>query len=215
MMKTKKMWVSVALLLLFVMWTVAVKTVGVKAIGPNGSVVGFSVINQYVHNLTGVNFMLYTITDWLGLVPVFVCMCFAILGLIQWIHRGSINKVDRDILLLGGFYVLVIAVYMLFEIIVINYRPVLINGCLEASYPSSTTMLVMCVMPTTVMQLNHRIQNIKLKKFTRAAILAFVIFMVGGRLLSGVHWITDIVGGGLLSAGLVSLYHGLVCWQGV
>ena len=209
----KKLWISLGLLFAFVMWTAAVKLVDLGAIGPNGSIVGFSALNRFVHSLTGVNFTLYTITDWLGLVPVFVCLCFAALGLIQWIRRKSICKVDADILLLGGFYIVVITVYMLFETVVINYRPVLINDFLEASYPSSTTMLVLCVMPTAVLQVNHRIQSRIWKTCINTAILVFIAFMVIGRLLSGVHWFTDIVGGGLLSAGLVLLYHELPCWR--
>ena len=108
--------------------------------------------------------------------------------------------------MLGGFYVAVMAVYVLFEKVVINYRPVLIAGYLEASYPSSTTLLVMCVMPTTIMQLRERIQNGRLKIAASAVLTAFIAFMVTGRLISGVHWLSDIIGGALLSAGLVLLY---------
>ena len=209
-MKKRKIWTSVVLLLLFVLWTIAVKAIDLGAVGPNGSVVGFSAINKFVHDLTDVNFELYNITDWLGLVPVVIGACFAILGFVQWIIRKSVLKVDADILLLGGFYVVVFAIYMLFERVVINYRPVLINGLLEASYPSSTTMLVMCVMPTAMLQVNHRLKSRALKRSINTAILAFVIFMVIGRLLSGVHWITDIIGGALCSSGLVLLYDGLL-----
>ena len=178
----------------------------VQAIGPQDSSVGFAGINAFVHNLTGVHFSLYHLTDWLGLVPVFVCSGFGMLGLIQWVKRKSIRKVDFDILVLGGFYIVTIATYLFFEGVVINYRPVLIGGRLEASYPSSTTMLVMCVMPTAVIQLGSRIKNRKLYKFISYSIVLFVAFMVIGRLLSGVHWFTDILGGILLSAGLVMLY---------
>ena len=97
--------------------------------------------------------------------------------------------------------------YILFEEVVINYRPVLINGFLEASYPSSTTLLVLCVMPTAVMQLNTRIRKETLRKCVAVAIKVFVVFMVMGRLVSGVHWLSDIVGGVLLSMGLVKLYR--------
>ena len=205
----KRLTVSVLLLSAFVLWTVAICFLDVRAIGPQGSFVGFAGINGFVHNLTGVHWGLYYITDWLGLVPIFVCMGFSILGLVQWIKRKSICKVDYDILVLGGFYIVTIAVYLLFESVVINYRPVLIGGSLEASYPSSTTMLVMCVMPTAIMQFGNRIKNKVLRNIIAVAIITFIAFMVIGRLICGVHWFTDIVGGALLSAGLVMMYHSL------
>ena len=208
-MKKKKTWISASLLMMFILWTVLISLVDVQAIGPQSSSVGFATINQFVHNLTGVNLILYTITDWLGLVPIAVAFGFAVLGLVQLIKRKSLLKVDHSIIVLGIFYIVVIAVYILFEIIVINYRPTLINGYLEASYPSSTTMLVMCVMPTAAMQLNHRIKNTILRRGIFISIIAFVAFMVLGRLISGVHWITDIIGGALLSVGLVTAYDAL------
>ncbi len=207
MKRIKKSFVaSICLLTVFVLWTAAICFVDVRAIGPNGSSVGFAGINGFVHRLTGVHFALYYITDWLGLVPIFVCVGFGILGLVQWIKRKSIRKVDSDILVLGGFYVITLASYLFFESVAINYRPVLINGCLEASYPSSTTLLVTCVMPTAIMQLGHRIRNKLFRNITAVAIIAFIAFMAIGRLVSGVHWFTDIVGSALLSAGLVLLY---------
>ena len=203
----KTLWSAVIWLTAFVIWTALLCFVDVKAIGPQGSSVGFATVNGFVHELTGVNWPLYTITDWLGLVPVGFGFGFAVLGLAQWIKRGHIKKVDGSILLLGGFYIAVLAMYILFEEVVVNHRPVLISGYLEASYPSSTTMLVMCVMPTAAMQFNRRIKSNALRRWVAAGIAAFVAFMVIGRLISGVHWFTDIVGGALLSAGLVMLYR--------
>ena len=194
------------LIAVFVLWTVLVSVVDVRAIGPNGSSVGFATLNGYVHDLTGVNMLLYTITDWLGLVPIGVAFGFAGLGLVQWVGRKSLFKVDRSILALGGFYIIVLAMYIFFEIVVINYRPVLIDGYLEASYPSSTTMLVRCVMPTAMMQLHARIKSDVFRRCVLISIAAFTAFMVIGRLASGVHWLTDIIGGALVSAGLVITY---------
>ena len=202
----KRLALGVSLVVAFVLWTILVRFAYVQAIGPDGSSVGFATLNRFVHELTGVNWILYTVTDWLGLVPIAVALGFAILGLVQLIKRKSLWKVDHSILALGVFYIVVMAVYIFFEIVVINYRPTLINGYLEASYPSSTTMLVMCVMPTAAMQLNARIKNTVFRRCTVIAIVAFTAFMVIGRLISGVHWITDIIGGALLSAGLVMLY---------
>lgn len=209
-MKSKKIF-SVGLLSLcsFITWTILVCLVDVSAIGPKGSSVGFSGLNRYVHELTGTNMMLYTVTDWLGLVPIAVALGFAIFGLVQWIKRRRLFAVDRSIFALGGFYIAVITVYIFFEFAVINYRPVLINGYLEASYPSSTTMLVLCVMPTAIMQLCDRIQHSTLKKIVFIFISAFIAFMVIGRIISGVHWISDIIGGVLVSIGLVSIYYAL------
>ena len=206
MKKTKMLWVGAGFIAVFVLWTVLVSLVDVRAIGPNESSVGFATLNGYVHKLTGVNMRLYTITDWLGLVPIGVAFGFVVLGLVQWLRRKSLFKVDRSILALGGFYIVVMAVYVLFEFVVINYRPTLIDGYLEASYPSSTTMLVMCVMPTAIMQLRARIKNNLFRWCVMISISVFTSFMVIGRLVSGVHWITDIIGGALVSAGLVITY---------
>lgn len=194
----------------FVLWTTAVRFIDVKSIGPCGSDVGFATVNAFVHKLTGVHMCLYRITDWLGLVPIFVAAGFAVLGLAQWIKRKSLSGVDYSILVLGGFYIVLIAVYVLFEFVTVNYRPVLIDGRLEASYPSSTTLLVMCVMRTAVIQLNRRINNVLLKKTVSLVITAFIIFMVAGRLISGVHWFTDIVGGVLFSVGFTEMYRYLL-----
>ena len=199
-------WAGVGMLLAFVLWTVSVYFVDVRAIGPQGSAVGFVALNESVHRLTGVNMTLYTVTDWLGLVPIAVAFGFSVFGAVQWGKRKALRKVDRSILLLGGFYVLVMAVYVLFEILVINYRPVLINGSLEPSYPSSTTVLVLCVMPTAMMQLRARIKKNAFRRLGTLAIVAFIAFMVIGRLLSGVHWATDILGGIFFSSGMVLLY---------
>lgn len=199
--------VTIGLFASFILWTVAITILDVQAIGPNGSSVGFATFNGLFHKLTGVHMAIYTITDWLGLIPLCFALGFAILGLVQLIQRKSFLKVDYSILVLGGFYILVIASYLFFEKFVINYRPVLIEGNLEASYPSSTTLLVLCIMPTAMMQLNTRIRNNTTKKVILSLLAIFTAFMVIGRLISGVHWFTDIIGGVLLSTGLVMLYY--------
>ena len=212
-MKTKsrkKFCTAGGLLGAFAIWTAVLRFIDVKSIGPLGSVVGLATLNGFVHDLTGVHLFLYTLTDWLGLIPLIVVMGFAVLGLIQWIRRRSLWKVDADILVLGGFYLAVMAVFVGFECFPVNYRPILIEGVLEASYPSSTTMLTLCVMPTAAMQFNNRMQRKALKRWTVTAITAFTILMVVARLISGVHWFTDIVGGILVSAGLVTLYSSVV-----
>lgn len=203
-------YLAAVLLFAFVLWTLLLGLVDVQAIGPRESRVGFATLNGAFHRLIGTNMTLYAITDWLGLVPIVVALSFAILGLVQWIKRKHLGKVDKDLFALGGFYLVVMGVYVLFEFIVINRRPVLIEGYWEASYPSSTTLLVLCVIPTATMQLHARIKNVLCRRITCFLLLTFTAFMVVGRLISGVHWLTDIIGGALLSAGLVAAYHAAV-----
>lgn len=212
-MKRNKFIAAVSFLAAFVLWTILVCAIDVHPVGPKDSLVGLAGINQWIHSLTGVHFLLYNLTDWLGLVPIGVCIGFAVLGLVQWIDRKHICKVDCDILVLGGFYTITFAGYLLFEFMVINYRPVLINGYLEASYPSSTTMLTICVMTTAGMQLKKRIPNKTISRMVTIATTVFTAFMVIGRFLSGVHWFSDIVGGILLSAGLVMMYCFICQWK--
>lgn len=201
--------IAVGLLAGFVLWTVLLCLVDVQPIGPGASRVGFAALNGLFHHLTGVNMTLYTITDWLGILPLAVVAGFGILGLVQWIRRRSIRRVDRSLLVLGGFYLVVLAVFVLFEVLAINYRPILINGVMEASYPSSTTMLAMCVLPTAAFQLHDRIRHAALRTGVVSILWALTIFMVVCRLLSGVHWLTDILGGGLFGAGMVLGYRAL------
>ena len=156
--------ISIFCLMAFVLLTVLLRLVDVQPIGPNGSSVGFATVNQIVHNFTGINWYFYYITDLLSIIPIFIVIGFAVFGLFQWINRKDIRKVDCDILLLGGFYIVVAAVYLLFETIVVNYRPVLVDGLLEPSYPSSTTMLVLCVMSTALIQIDSRFGKSVLKK---------------------------------------------------
>ena len=205
---------GIVLVAAFAIWTAAIRFIDVQNAGPLGSEVGFATINVWFHRLTGVHMLIYTITDWLGLVPIIICMCFGVLGLVQLIHRRSLLKVDSDILLLGAYYVVVILGYLLFEMVPISYRPILIGGNLEASYPSSTTLLVLSVMPTLKYQSDRRIA----KPVTRKAIAVFVIvfsaFMVLGRLIAGVHWITDIIGSVFFSSGLFMIYRFMAEYSG-
>ena len=198
-----------ALLVMFVIWTCLIQCVDVQSAGQKGTEIGFATFNCWFHRVTGVHMAIYTITDWLGLVPIFVCMTFGGVGFVQLIKRKSLFKVDRDLIFLGIYYVVVICGYLIFEMIPINYRPILIDGMLEASYPSSTTLLVLSVMPTLIFQVNRRSANPVLKEIVRGLTILFSAFMVIGRLIAGVHWFTDIVGAVILSTGLYCLYKAM------
>ena len=206
----KKMLIAVGMFIAFILWTIGVYLINVQPIGPEETTVGFATVNQYIHHFTGVHMALYVITDWLGLVPICFAIGFSILGLCQWIGRRKIGNVDFSLWILGGFYIVVVASYLIFENVIINYRPILIDGNLEVSYPSSTTLLVICVMYTAMLQLQDRIQNKVLNRCTSYIIKAFIAFMVIGRFISGVHWFSDIIGGILLSISLIQTYQAAI-----
>lgn len=194
-------------MLLFGIWTALVRTVNVCPAGETNTEIGFANVNGWFHEWTGVHMGIYRVTDWLSIVPVAVCLYFAFVGAKQLFARKSLRKVDRDLILLGAYYLLVIGAYLLFEQFPVNYRPVFLEGRMEASYPSSTTLLVLSVMPTLAFQARRRAC---LPKTTGTLAALFSAAMVIGRLFCGVHWLTDIVGAVFLSSGLFAGYRAAV-----
>ncbi len=172
---------------LSVIFTILTKLTDVQAIGPQGSTVGFAAINRFVHSLFGVNMLWYHITDWLGLIPVMTAFVFAVVGLVQLIRRRSLRKLDKSLLILSGFYILVIAVYVFFESCVINYRPILMNGSLEASYPSSHTLMTICLMLAAVTECSLLIKSRQCNTVIKILSYAIITMTIIGRLISGVH----------------------------
>ncbi|RGD74483.1 phosphatase PAP2 family protein [Anaerofustis stercorihominis] len=213
MKRVKKSFIcSGILFILFAVFTFMVIKVDVSAAGPNRSMIGLSAINKFFFDGLGVSGIWYKITEVLGAIALLTAFGFGVFGLIQLIKRKSLFKVDKDILLLGGFYLIIIAVYVLFENLTINYRPILIDGNLEASFPSTHTMLAVFIMSTAIYQFHNRIKNKNLRYSAEALSSIVLVLTVVGRLLSGVHWFTDIVSGVLISFAFVMLYYAFVKW---
>ena len=207
--KKRNFLISGILLLIAITFTILVKVVDVKQIGVNNSSIGFATLNQFIFETTGVNMIWYHITDWLGLIPVFMAIVYAFIGLIQLIKRRSIFKVDKEIILLGLYYIIVIALYVFFEKVIINYRPILMNGFLEASYPSSHTLMTICICGSSIL-INKKLFNNKITKVINYLLIIIITITVVGRLISGVHWFTDIIGGILISSGLLMTFYSLL-----
>lgn len=190
-----------------IIYTLLVKYIDVQAIGPNDSLVGFATINNFMFNLTGVNMLWYDITDWWGFVPLFIAFIYAIIGFIQMIKRRSILKVDKEILGLGVYYIIVIGLYIFFETYVINYRPILMDGILEASYPSSHTLLSVCICGSSLMINKYLFKNKNFFKAENIISILSILVIVIGRFISGVHWFTDIIGAILISIALLKAFY--------
>ena len=207
--KKRKIFISTILILLAVVFTILVKVVDVKLVGVNETSIGVAYINQFVFKTVGVNMIWYHITDWLGLVPVFMAIAYALIGLIQLIKRKSLFKVDKEIMILGLFYIVVISLYIFFEKVIVNYRPILMNGFLEASYPSSHTLMTICLCGSSII-VNKKLFNNKITKPMNILSLVIILITVIGRLISGVHWFTDIVGGIFISIALLMTLYSVI-----
>lgn len=197
-----------ALLLLFVVFTILVAKVDVAPIGADGTDVGFSGINKKINDFLGENKGIYQVSEALGYLTWGVVAFFGLFGLSQLVNRRSLLKVDRDIILLGCGYAVMLAFYVLFEKVIINYRPATAGGELEASYPSSHTLMLVFVMATAIMQAFRRVKHDSLRMTLCMLAFFIAVAVTAGRLVGGVHWFTDIIGGLLLAAALASLYAG-------
>ena len=198
---------------IFCVFTVMVRTVDVQPIGPKGSKVGFAGLNAWAQGVIGTSDGWYMVSKLIGGVALLVAAGFALIGLVQLVQHKSLSQVDEDIIWLGVLYALVIIFYVLFNNVVINYRPVLEDGMLEASYPSSHTMLSICVFGSAMMQIRARIMEGRPRQIAQAIAVILMLLIIVGRLLSGVHWLTDMIGSVLISAALLTLYAGLLEWR--
>ena len=212
MMKKRNIIVSIVLTIVSVVYTLLVKKVYVRAIGPNNSKVGFGALNEWFSKLIGSNMVIYKITEVLGIILLLLVVIYGCIGIGQLIKRKNILKVDRQIIILGCLYVLMMVVYVLFEKVSINYRPILIDDVLEASYPSSHTILSLCVGLSSLKVSKKYFNKKYIKKISLITIILMSLVLLG-RIISGVHWISDIIGGVIISLTLLSYFNLAYDWN--
>lgn len=206
--------VSGVLFLIFGVLLGLVLKVNVQAIGPEGSVIGLATLNGYMHELIGVHIIWYHITEWFGLVAILTAFGFAVVGLVQVVKEKSLFRVEKSLIWLGGYFVLVIGIYIFFEKYVINYRPIMLAEYLEPSFPSTHTMIVLCIMGAAMIQFQRRIKNQKVRYAAHILSVLTIAVTVIGRMISGVHWFTDIIAGLLIGTAMLFLYYAvdlLIC----
>ena len=207
--KLVKIITCISLFIISIAFTLLVKFVDVNNIGSSNTPVGFSTLNNFIFETIGINIVWYHITDYLGLLPIFMALVYLVIGIIQLIKRKSLFKVDKEIIILGIFYIAIVIVYIFFEKVVVNFRPILLDGVLEASYPSSHTFITICLCVSSFM-INKKLFNCKLTKILNIFLIIIMTFIIIGRLISGVHWFTDILGGLLISATLLAIFYSII-----
>lgn len=208
-MKKKNFIISGILFMIFILFTILVKFFDVQTAINTDSEIGLFSVNNFFFDLCGQNIFFYKLTEILGYIALLVAAFYGILGLIQLVKRKSLLKIDKGIIALGLFYIAILMFYIFFEFVVINYRPVLIDGQLEASYPSSHTILTICICGSAIIY-NKLMSRKKIIQLVNTILKIIIFITVVGRLLSGVHWFTDILGGIILSSSLLYLFYSVM-----
>lgn len=203
---------AAVVLLLFVLFTVCLTGVDLRPVGPENSYVGFASLNDWVFKHLGTSSLWDKITDIIALAAMALAAVFGATGIWQWIKGKSLKAVDPCLIVLGIFYIMMAAFYLAFEFIVINYRPVLVDGALEASYPSSHTFVTLFIFFSALPVTNRLVKNQSRRMWINVTLILLSIIMVVGRVLSGMHWTSDVVGAFLLALGMALLYDAFVLW---
>lgn len=196
-----------SLIFLFVIWTLLVKFVDVTNNGLGGTLIGLTSMNEYFNDLIGVNLTLYKVTDYLMYFTLFIAFMFVCIAIYQLITRKSFKKIDFQLYILFAFYALVVILFIFFEKVIINYRPVMVEGKVEASYPSTHMLVCIFILLSAAFMSNYLLKDFKvIKNVVITFLFVLLVLNVVGRTLSGVHWISDIIGGCLLSIGLYLIF---------
>lgn len=208
-MKKRNIIISIILLFIATIYTILVKNIDVSPIGPNSSSVGFSSINAFFQNLIGSHMTIYKLTEILGIITLLIAISYALVGAFELFKRKSFTKVDYEIYVLGALYIIVLGLYIFFEKCIINYRPILIDGILEASYPSSHTLMAICICGSSII-VNKKIFKNKISQIENKLSIFLMITIVLGRFASGVHWFSDILGGIIISIALLFTFYTII-----
>ncbi|MBP3278797.1 MAG: phosphatase PAP2 family protein [Butyrivibrio sp.] len=196
------------MLVVTILFSVLTFVVDRKPIGYDGTSVGFSSINGLFAGSFGYNPVMDTLSDIAMYLSFLVVAAFAFIGVMQLIRGKSLSKVDKTIIGLGILYVVVAVLYVAFDKIPINYRPILQPGEteLETSFPSTHTLVICTVLGSGIVAAKRLFKNEMTVRVLKIAFIAIMAIGVCARLFAGVHWLTDIVAGLLFSVTLVSLY---------
>ncbi len=203
--KKQKIWLilSFVLFTIFVGFTLMVALVDVDQ-------VGLSHLNQFVWQKLGRNVIWEHITDWLGYLVILLVLGIVAWQIVQAFRRKNLMRIDQNLLVFDVVCAILVAFYAFFEFVVINYRPELVDGVAKASYPSSHVMLFATIIPLLIWQVWHYFKTKPWRIVLTVLMILVAVLGVIGRLLSGVHWFTDILAGLIISGCMGCLYQTFV-----
>lgn len=195
---------AVCCTILFLVLTVSLLLVDVQSAG--AQTVGWASLNFWWHDLISVQHGWHIVSNIVATVTLLALCAMVVWQFIIMLRGKSFRAFLKQWLAFDITVILLVLCYVLFQIVVVNYRPIMIDGMAEVSYPSSHILLFATLLPLIVCECWH---NVPSKVWRRViAVSALVLMVVGivARALCGYHWLTDSVGALLLSAALVAWY---------
>ena len=168
-------------------------------------------MNDAIFEFFGFNQTWKTITDILLIGVLALVAVLAVCGLVQLIKRRSLKAVDAELTAMIPSLALVAVIYYVFEKVwILNYRPVLVNGLAEPSFPSTHALITTTVLGMLVFALPKYIKSRKLRVLIDVALIAVILVMAFGRVASGMHWATDALAGVIFGFDLALVYGGVL-----
>ena len=217
-MKKSPLTITLILFALFFAYTCACLMVDVAQFAPqsvNGDAIestqttdiGFQKLNLSVHNALGFRQVFYRLSEYIGYLALLAGACIGLIWLLRLIKTKKLLGVDAGLNAAIAAMALMVVFYVLFEALKLNFRPVILDDGLEASYPSSHTLLGCVVFGCAAMVSADIFKDKGLARSVSALCYIIAAVLTLFRALSGVHWISDIIGGVILSAAILSLAH--------
>lgn len=203
--------ITAALFVVFAVFTIIAKFVDTGLVLTTNTKIGLSSINKPIFDSIKISDAWGTVSTVLFLVAALVALALIVIGVREFIKTKQLSKVNHKILFLIGLYMLTVFFYFLFEILIVNYRPLLDEGLAKASYPSSHTLLVCVVCLSACFVVPDYIKNKPLKITIISLLILISLLTPVTRMLAGMHWFSDIIGSLLLSAALVMCYYSTTC----
>lgn len=192
----KKKWLCIAVILtiIFISYTLVIKFVDVQTEGE--ITVGLGTINFWWRDLVGLSLVWNYISNVVAILVLFQVGLLLLWQFVILLRRKKIGQLAKHWWMFDVSLVILVSCYFLFEVLIINYRPIVINGVVDSSYPSSHVLLFCTVIPLVVRTVFRENKSWRWLSFVMC--VGLLVLGVIARLLSGYHWLTDITGGVLL-----------------
>lgn len=193
-MRRKSLDIIISILwLILLIFTILVSFVDVKIFNVTNTKIGLYSLNKiFLVNSINSNYI-NIISNGIFLICLLVIILMLLLITFEYFKTKKINKNNLNFFI---HFLIMVLIWIIFDkILIINYRPILINGNIEGSYPSTHVMVSTFVLLFLSDQLKKIFKNDKIFYIIS---IGLIIIQSISRILLTMHWFTDIIGGLLI-----------------